>query len=155
MKFQNLFALCLATLLGMIAVLMASQALAQEAGVVKQSSGTALLERAGARQAIAVGNKIMVSDRVVTGPDGAVGIILRDNTMLSAGPNSSLQMNKFAFDTTTHAGTIDASVRRGTVAVISGKIAKATPENVSFSTPSMVLGVRGTEFIIDAGQASP
>ena len=80
--------------------------------------------------------------------------MLQDNTMLSAGPNSTLQMNKFAFDTTTHAGTLDASVKRGTVAVISGKIAKATPQNVSFSTPSMTLGVRGTAFIIDAGQRS-
>ena len=83
-----------------------------------------------------------------------MGIMLRDNTMLSAGPNSSLQMNKFAFDTTTNAGVIDASVKRGTVAVISGKIAKSTPENVSFSTPTMTLGVRGTEFIIEAGQGS-
>lgn len=128
-------------------------ALAQEAaGVVKVVNGAAFIESSGQRQAATVGSKVFVTDRVITGPGGSIGIILRDSTMLSAGPNAQLQMNKFAFDTTTHAGTIDASVKRGTVAVISGKIAKATPENVSFSTPSMTLGVRGTEFIIDAGQ---
>lgn len=130
------------------------QAQANEVGVVKTTKGAATLERDGQKQAVAVGGKIMVSDRVVTGADGTVGIMLRDNTMLSAGANSALQMNKFAFDTTTHAGTIDATVKRGSVAVISGKIAKATPENVSFSTPTMTLGVRGTEFIIEAGQRS-
>jgi hypothetical protein len=94
----------------------------------------------------------MTTDSVLTGSDGAVGIMLLDNTMLSAGPNSVLQMNRFAFDTTTHAGSIDVTVKRGTVAVISGKIAKATPGSVNFSTPTMTLGVRGTEFVIDAGQ---
>jgi hypothetical protein len=34
----------------------------------------------------------------------------------------------------------------------SGKIAKATPEAVSFAAPGMTLGVRGTSFVIDAGQ---
>ncbi len=150
MKQHHLFALCLGTVLA----LGSGWTMAQEAGLVKTSKGSATLERAGEKLPITVGSKVMVNDRVLTGADGAVGIMLRDNTMLSAGPNSSLQMNKFAFDTTTNAGTIDASVKRGTVAVISGKIAKATPENVSFSTPHMTLGVRGTEFIIDAGTGS-
>jgi hypothetical protein len=72
--------------------------------------------------------------------------------MLSAGPNSIVDLNKFAFDSTTHAGAIDATVRKGTLSVISGKIAKATPEAVSFAAPGMTLGVRGTSFLIDAGQ---
>ena len=150
MKQHHFFALCLGTILA----LASGVTLAQEAGLVKTSKGSATLERGSEKLPVTVGSKVMVNDRVLTGADGAVGIMLRDNTMLSAGPNSSLQMNKFAFDTTTNAGTIDASVKRGTVAVISGKIAKATPENVSFSTPHMTLGVRGTEFIIDAGTGS-
>ncbi|MBP6851471.1 MAG: FecR domain-containing protein, partial [Rhodoferax sp.] len=89
---------------------------------------------------------------VITGSDGSVGITLRDNTILSAGPNSTVDLTKFAFNSTTHAGAIDATVRRGTLSVTSGKIAKATPDAVSFSAPGMTLGVRGTTFIIDAGQ---
>ncbi len=150
MKQHYFLSLCL----GVALALGSGLALAQEAGVVKTSKGNATLERAGEKLAVSVGSKVLVNDHVMTGPDGAVGIMLRDNTMLSAGPNSSLQMNKFAFDTTTNAGVIDASVKRGTVAVISGKIAKSTPENVSFSTPTMTLGVRGTEFIIEAGPGS-
>lgn len=150
MKNRKVEVLCLSLVFGTGSGLL----LAQEAGMVKLSQGNAMLERAGKRQPVVVGSKVMVNDRILTGTDGSVGIMLRDHTMLSAGPNSSLQMNKFVFNTTTHAGTIDAMVRRGSVAVISGKIAKATPENVSFSTPSMTLGVRGTEFIIDAGQGS-
>ena len=99
-----------------------------------------------------VGSAVNVNDRIITGADGAVGITLRDNTLLSAGPNSTLDLNKFAFNTTTHAGELNASVKRGTLAVVSGKIAKTSPENVSFNTPTISLGVRGTEFVIDAGK---
>lgn len=124
----------------------------QEAGMVKVSKGSVMVERAGQRVPATVGSTILTMDRVLTGPGGSVGIALRDNTMLSAGPNSVLDINKFSFDSTTHAGTIDASIRRGTLSVISGKIAKATPEGIVFAAPGMTLGVRGTEFLIDAGQ---
>lgn len=125
---------------------------ADDAGVVKISKGSVVLERSGQKVAAAVGTRILSSDRIMTGADGSVGITLRDNTMLSAGPNSTVDLNKFAFNTTTHSGTIDVTVKRGTLSVISGKIAKATPEGVSFSAPGMQLGVRGTSFLIDAGQ---
>jgi len=123
-----------------------------EAGVVKISQGDVRVERERLMQPAPVGTRIFASDRVVTGGDSAVGITLRDNTLLSAGPNSTIDLNKFAFDSTTHSGAIDATVRRGTLSVISGKIAKATPEAVRFSAPGMTLGVRGTSFLIDAGQ---
>ena len=125
---------------------------ADEAGTVKVSRGSVGLERAGQRLEVPVGTRIFASDRIVTGADGSVGITLRDNTLLSAGPNSTVDLNKFAFNSTTHAGAIDASVKRGTLSVVSGKIAKATPDAVNFSAPGMTLGVRGTSFIIDAGQ---
>jgi hypothetical protein len=124
---------------------------ADEAGVVKTRKGQVSVERAGQKLDAPVGSRIFASDRVVTGADGSVGITLRDNTILSAGPNSTVDLNKFTFNSTSHAGTIDATVRRGTLAVISGKIAKATPEAVSFAAPGMTLGVRGTSFVIDAG----
>ncbi len=125
---------------------------ADDAGIVKTSKGNVAVERGGQKSDAPVGTRIFASDRIVTGTDGSVGITLRDNTLLSAGPNSIVDLNKFAFNSTTHAGAIDATVKRGTLSVISGKIAKATPEAVSFSAPGMTLGVRGTSFVIDAGQ---
>lgn len=123
----------------------------EEAGVVKISQGEVMVERERQKLPATIGTRIRSSDRVVTGANSAVGITLRDNTLLSAGPNSTIELNKFSFDSTTHAGAIDATVRRGTLSVISGKIAKATPEAVRFSAPGMTLGVRGTSFLIDAG----
>ena len=125
------------------------------AGVVKIAKGEVSIERAGAKAPATAGARVHSGDRVVTGRDGQVGIALRDNTLLSAGPNSTLALDQFAFDSTTHAGAIDASVQRGTVAVVSGKIAKQSPETVRFRTPNAILGVRGTSFVIDAGAGGP
>jgi len=124
---------------------------AQPAGVIKVAKGTVAIERAAAKHAAAPGLPVEAGDRIVTGRDGSVGITLRDNTLLSAGPNSTVVLDKFAFDSTTHAGTIDASVKRGTLSVVSGKIAKQSPESVKFRTPTAILGVRGTSFVVDAG----
>jgi hypothetical protein len=126
---------------------------AEPAGMVKTARGTASIERSGQKIPVTVGALVESGDRIVTAADGAVGITLRDNTLLSAGPNATLDLKKFAFNSTTHAGVIDASVRRGTLSVISGKIAKANPDGMVVSTPSVTLGVRGTEFMVDAGTA--
>lgn len=123
---------------------------AESAGTVKTVRGAVTVERGGQRIAAVPGLSVEAADRVVTGADGAIGITLRDQTLLTAGPNSTLGLDKFAFNPTTHAGELDASLKRGTLAVVSGKLAKASPESVRFRTDSVTLGVRGTEFIIEA-----
>ena len=122
------------------------------AGMVKRAKGTAHVERDGSKTAAQPGDKLFSKDRIVTAADGSVGITLRDDTMLSVGPNSTMSLDKFAFDSTTHQGTLQATVKRGTLGVISGKLSKQSPNAVQFSTPSAILGVRGTEFVIDAGE---
>ena len=124
---------------------------AEHAGVVKIVRGEVTIERSGARLPAAAGDHVQAGDRIVTGADGRIGIALRDDTLLSAGPNASLGLDRFAFDSTTHAGGIDAALARGTLAVTSGKIAREAPESVRFRTRNAVLGVRGTRFLIDAG----
>jgi hypothetical protein len=125
---------------------------AQPAGVVKIAQGQVAIERDGATQAAAPGLRVHAGDRIVTGSDGRIGITLDDNTLLSAGPNAVVVLDRYAFDSTTHAGVLDASVKRGTLAVQTGKIAKQSPEAVRFRTPNAILGVRGTSFAIDAGE---
>lgn len=122
---------------------------AGQAGMVKVSKGSVLIDRAGKRLPAPVGTPILGGDKVRTGEDGSVGIGLKDATLLSAGPNSILVIDRFAFDPTTHQGGMSATVKKGTLAVVSGKLAKAAPESVEFHTPTAILGVRGTEFAIE------
>lgn len=127
---------------------------ADSAGMIKVAHGQVTIERDGKKLVGEVGTAVEVADRVRTGKDGSVGVTLRDNTLLSAGPNSLIVIDKFAFDNTTQDGNMSVHVRKGTLSVASGKIAKRTPESVDFHTPTSVLGVRGTEFVIEVAGGS-
>ena len=137
---------------GLFATPLVAQGEEVPAGMVKRAKGSAHVERDGRKLAAQPGDKLFSKDRIVTAADGSVGITLRDDTMLSVGPNSTMSLDKFAFDSTTHQGTLQATLKRGTLGVISGKLSKQSPNAVQFNTPSAILGVRGTEFVIDAGE---
>jgi len=129
-------------------------AAAQEAGHVKVSRGVVQIERGGQKLPAAIGAAVQAGDVVTTGPDGSVGITFLDNSLLSAGPNSVLAIDRFAFDSTTHQGGFESSLQKGTLAVVSGKLAKASPEAMKVKTPAAVLGVRGTEFLVRTGDGT-
>ena len=122
---------------------------ADEAGTVKTVRGSVTLEREGKGLPAAPGQKVQVSDRIVTGADSSAGLVLRDGSILTAGANSVLQLDKFAFNPTTYAGQMDVNLKKGKLSVISGKIDKTDPEAVRFRSSGVTLGVRGTEFIIE------
>ena len=131
--------------------LLMAPVLAQDIGSVKTVKGNAWIERGSNKMVATVGTALQAKDRVVTDANATAGLTLRDNTLLTVGPGSILEMNRYAFDATSHKGEMDASVKRGSLSVISGKIAKANPESVKFNTATVTLGVRGTEFILEAG----
>ena len=121
---------------------------AADIGQVKVAKGTVTIDRAGASIPATVGTRLQASDVVRTGSDGSVGITMTDNSLLSAGPNSVLALDRYDFDEVTSEGRFDASLRKGTLAVVSGRLAKQSRDAMSIRTPSAVLGVRGTEFVV-------
>jgi hypothetical protein len=121
---------------------------AEDVGQVKVAKGVVHVERDGKRLPATVGMGIRQSDVIVTGADGAAGVTFSDNSLLSTGPNSVLAVDRYSFDSTTHAGRFDASLRKGTLAVVSGKMVKQSPGSLRVRTPAAIMGVRGTEFVV-------
>ena len=130
------------------ALVFAASVWAQDVGEIKTVKGTAHVEREGKNLPATVGLQLHQADTIVTGADGSVGITFLDNSLFSAGPNSVLVINKYRFDTTTHAGEFDASLNKGSLAVVSGKMVKQSPDSMRIRTPSSIMGVRGTEFVV-------
>ena len=71
------------------------------------------------------------------------------NSVVSLGPNSRYSIERFRFDTTTHQGEFASRLGRGSLAMVSGKLAKQSPDAVTVRTPSTMLGVRGTRFVVE------
>ena len=121
-------------------------------GQIKTRKGQVTVQRQGQELPAEIGMRLEAADTLKTGADGAVGITMRDNSLLSAGPNSMLSLERFEFDGATSQGRFDAQLQRGTLAVVSGRIAKQSPQAMTVRTPSAQLGVRGTDFVVAAGE---
>jgi hypothetical protein len=121
---------------------------AADIGQVKIAKGEVAVEREGRGFPATVGTRVQAADTIRTGADGSAGITMEDDSLLSVGPNSVLSLDRYAFDATTRQGQFDASLQKGSLAVISGRIAKQTPDAMKVRTPTSILGVRGTEFVV-------
>lgn len=141
-----------AGVLGIGALATGPAAAAEDIAQIKVANGTVIVERGSQRLMAAAGTRLQQSDVVRTGINGSAGITFTDNTMMSVGPNSVIALDRYAFNSTTHEGRLDASMRTGTLSVVSGKIAKQSPQAMTVKTPATILGVRGTEFLVQVGE---
>lgn len=128
--------------------LVSSPALAEIARI-KSSSGTANIQRGTARLPAGTGQELQPGDWLVTGKDGRISLTFIDNTRFAVGPNSRIAVSKFEYDRTRQQGIFLTQVDRGSLAVVSGKIAKSGRDAMKVRTPNSLLGVRGTRFIVE------
>jgi len=126
--------------------------LAADAGQIKVSRGAAWIERGGTRLPALVGTRVRETDVIATGADGSVGMTFADDSLLSIGPNTVLVVERFTFDPTTHRGSFESTLRTGTLSAVSGKLTRQSPDAMKVRTPSAILGVRGTEFLVRTGE---
>ena len=115
-------------------------------GVVKVVKGQALVQRAGQSLPARDGMGLAEGDLLRTGPDGRLGVLLRDDTRLSLGPDSEIRIDRFAFAPAQGNLALVLRMLRGAATYVSGKIAKLSPEAVRVETPVGIVGIRGTQF---------
>lgn len=100
---------------------------------------------------VASGDEIFLGDRIVTGPAGGLQIMLLDGTTFSVGPNSSMVIDEFVYNPADGTGKLTASVTRGTLRLISGRLARQDQEAIKIKLPVATVGVRGTMSIFSGG----
>ena len=137
-----------ALLAGTLGLVAASPALA-EIGRIKSNVGDAHIVRGGQSIAAAPGVKLEATDLLKTGKDGRMGIAFTDDTRIAVGPNSNILLATYKYDRTQQTGQFVARVNKGSLGVVSGKIAKSAKNAMQVHTPTCILGVRGTRFVVD------
>ena len=141
-------AICLGDMLLLVPVA-AAKGDAPGIAQVKTVSGQVVVVRGGARLAAKVGDPLFEKDTVETGTDGSIGITFVDNTVMSTGPDSAIGLDEFRFDSSNFNGAMLMDMHKGTVSVVSGDIARSSPNAMKVKTPTAILGVRGTRFVIE------
>ncbi len=83
------------------------------------------------------GDKVYKDDIIKTPPNGSVNIALPDKSVITAGGNGKIDMKDWDISSDI------PDAKTGSLSVISGKIAKPSPDATPFVTPAAILGVRG------------
>ncbi len=117
-------------------------------GFVKNVSGQAFISREHKLIPARINEKLLVSDTLITGTDGSIGVILQDDGVLSLGPKSRVDLTQFSFAPAENKLSFVAKVKRGTMVYLTGLIAKLNGKSVRVETPNAVCGVRGTQFAV-------
>ncbi|MGO9606367.1 MAG: FecR domain-containing protein [Candidatus Binataceae bacterium] len=108
------------------------------AGSVTSVSGTVQLQRAGATIPVTQGMLVQVGDRLVTGDDGHVMVLLTDQSTLDLGDSANMVM-------TAHAGAATrVDLFGGVVRSFVNRTIGAAAPNFEVHTPNAVAAARGT-----------
>lgn len=148
MKIACIMVLTVALIIGNMTLCMAES---ESIGIVKAVNHNVIIIREGETIPAVVNMKIMLKDVVRTGPDGAIGFIMKDDTIISMGPGSELVIDEFFFKPVEKNVSLIARMFHGTVSYFSGQIGRLSPESVRFETPVATVGMRGTHFLVKVG----
>lgn len=117
-------------------------------GYVMKASGAATVVSDGKSVSAVVGTPVNEGSTLRVGPGGAMGVTLKDNTVMSLGPNSELVIEEYLYAPAKNDLKLTTRMVHGTLNFISGVIAKLRPEAVQINTPTGTIGVRGTHFVV-------
>lgn len=119
---------------------------AQRIGAVEEVRSTAFgTPPAGTRAMIALRRGVVQDERIETASDAAVGMRFVDDTIFRVGPDSTVLLDAYVYDSRSGQGTVSLALLRGGFRYVSGRMAKT---GVQLVTPSVTIGVRGTDFAV-------
>lgn len=120
---------------------------AERAGFVTASQPQAYQAEGEVGFEVYPGTEIFRSARLYTKQQGTIDVRLDDGTSLTVAPSSSLLIDDYVFAGERRPGSLALSLTRGAVRMASGRMPKHA---VEMETPVAHIGVRGTEFWVNA-----
>jgi hypothetical protein len=128
-----------------IFILLPSVVLADVGSVTEFKGNPAEARREADRLAVEMGFGVEMMDQLITA-NTRLGLTFDDGTRVEITEQSQLVIDDFVYDPNTGVGRMSMNVALGTVQMASGRIARTSRENVSITTPTASITVRGTDF---------
>lgn len=117
-------------------------------GNVKDVTGDASVTTGSTKVAAVPGTPVFQGSVLQTGPRSSMGVTFKDETLMSFGEKTLLTVDEYLYAPAQGKLKLSSKLTKGSLNYVSGVIAKLQPEAVSISTPSGVIGVRGTQFLV-------
>jgi hypothetical protein len=138
-----------AVMVGAAALVSTGAAMAEpEIGVVVQQdySGAVGTRAAGQAEDLVYFQTVFAEERVDTGEVASTSLQFLDDTNLYVGSHSSVVLDRFIYDPSTHAGEAAINFSKGAFRFVTGNI--KTKEAVTLNTPTASMVIRGTHLLI-------
>ena len=120
-------------------------------GTITFLVGDARLERSGTITPLTKGQALQVGDRLVTGVNGHVHARMVDNGFISVRPSGRLHIQSYTYTPQDPgANRVGLMLESGVARTISGKAGEAAREHYRFNTPVAAIGLRGTDYVVQA-----
>jgi len=100
---------------------------------------------------LSVGEGVYVGDKIVTGEDGFLQLLMADNAKLDLRCYSIMVIEKYDLRATSRGSVLN--LLQGSLRKVSGEIGKSGEENYQLKTPVASVGVRGTEYALRVFQS--
>lgn len=135
---------------GAASVTAALQSQPEDVGLITMTLGQAHIFRPdGSRRSARQGNPVWVGDRIETAAGGHVHIRFVDDGLVSVRPNSRLVIEDYRYDSQqVQQSLVRFRLDHGVARSISGAAAEGARERFRLNTPLAVIGVRGTDFVV-------
>ena len=126
----------------------ANQGANDQVGQIATLQGIATVTRGNAvPSTLKVSDAIYKQDVLQTGANSSLAVTFDDETTLSLTANAQIVVNEFVYEEGGKGNTAVFNIARGTVAFVASLVAKTG--NMTISTPTATLGIRGTTGVVD------
>lgn len=116
-------------------------------GKVTGIKGEAYIERNNENIVAKVGLILEIKDKVITKDDSRALLLFNDNTSITIGKNSNVEVQKYIFDKTAISNSeAQFKFAKGVFRTITGNIGKLNKDKFKIQTSTATIGIRGTVF---------
>lgn len=120
----------------------------QAIGHVKSVNGEATITTGEKVAKAEVGSPIFQGSVLQTGKKSSMGVIFKDETVMSFGADTRFLVDEYLYVPSQGKLKFSSKITKGSLNYVSGVIEKLKPDAVTVGTPSGIIGVRGTQFLV-------
>lgn len=119
-----------------------------EVGMVAAIRGVLQIERGGSAQPGSIGAPLFAGDRLSTGSGDQAKLVFRDDSVIDLASDTQLVLAKAVVGSTTGRREMQLRLSQGKVRAVLGESVRPGSGRYEIETPTAVVVVRGTEFIV-------
>jgi hypothetical protein len=114
--------------------------------VVALRGDVSAMDESGTTRKISMKDPVYLQDTIRTGKTGRIQLLFSDNTIISLGGSSTLEVSQYLWDQKNRTGAMKTTVHEGVFRIMGGALTRHSPSTFKTDTPAGTIGVRGSMY---------